>query len=99
LKEEQRIVTCGVPDPDWLIARYNVALVQALLLRATEVRVRLVEPTVPRVRQLLRHVKFQQLLHHGRRDGDTLELVLDGPGALFRQSTRYGMQLASFFPA
>lgn len=86
--------------PAALLHRYNVALVQAVLVRATEVTVRLHKPTVGRMRQLLRHVKFQQLMHRAWRDeqGD-LHLVLDGPSSMFRQSTRYGLQLASWFPA
>lgn len=99
LKQEERLVACEVPDPDWLLHRYNVALVQALLLRATEVTVRLKDASVPRLRQLFRYVKFHQLMHLARRDGPWLELTLDGPASLFKQSTRYGLELATFFPA
>lgn len=99
LREEERLVACEVPDPEWLLHRYNLALVQALLLRATEVTVRLQDASVPRLRQLFRYVKFHQLMHLARRDGDWLEIVLDGPGSLFRQSTAYGLELATFFPA
>jgi uncharacterized protein len=49
--------------------------------------------------QLFRWVKFHQLLHVAHRDGDALELVLDGPVSLFGPSTRYGLQLSRFFPA
>ena len=99
LRQAERLVACDVPDPDWLLNRYNVALVQALLLRATEVRVRLHKPSAPRLRQLFRHVKFHQLMHLASKDGAWTEVVLDGPASLFRQSTRYGMELATFFPA
>ena len=99
LRQAERLVACDVPDPTWLLHRYNVALVQALLLRATEVRLRLHKPSAPRLRQLFRHVKFHQLMHLARRDGAWLEIVLDGPASLFRQSTRYGLELATFFPA
>jgi predicted nuclease of restriction endonuclease-like RecB superfamily len=73
--------------------------VQGILLRATEVRIELHRPTVPRLRQLLRHVKFHQLVHRAEREDDVLRLVLDGPASIFGQSTRYGLQLATFFPA
>lgn len=99
LPDEQRITSCDVPDTDGLLHRYNVALVQAVLLHATEVRLRLEAPTVGRLRQLFRYIKFHQLVHHAERRGDGLDIVLDGPESLFRQSTRYGLQLASFFPA
>ena len=99
LREAHRIVAVAASSPRWLLHRYNVALVQALLLRALEVRLRLRAPESPRVRQLFRHVKFHQLMHHITREGDDLVVVLDGPTSLFRQSTRYGLQLATFFPA
>lgn len=98
-KEEQRIVACAVPEPPALIDRYNVALVQAALLKATRLSVTLTAPTAPRVRQLLRHAKFHQLIHQARRDGEQLRLDVDGPESVLKQSTRYGLKLASFFPA
>lgn len=99
LRQHERLIACDVPDPEWLLHRYNVAQVQALLLRATEVRLRLKDASVPRLRQLFRYVKFHQLMHLARRDGPWLEITLDGPASLFKQSTRYGMELATFFPA
>lgn len=99
LREEQRLVSFAAPDATWLLHRYDLALVQAVLLRATEVRIQLRGPTVPRLRQLFRYVKFHELIWQAQRDGDRVTVVLDGPTSLFRQSTRYGMQLALFFPA
>ena len=98
LKDAQRITSCRVDNPEWLTHRYNVALVQALLLKAADVTVALHSPSAPRMRQLFRYVKFHQLIHTAHRDGPTLTLRLDGPTSLFTQSTRYGMQLANFFP-
>jgi predicted nuclease of restriction endonuclease-like RecB superfamily len=86
-------------DATALLHRYNVAQVQALLLRAAEVRVVLDKPSPGRVRQLLRHARFHQLLFRASRADESLELVFDGPTSLFSQSSRYGMQLAMFFPA
>lgn len=99
LKEAQRITAFDVPGPEWLLHRYNTALVQALLLRSVEVQIRLLDPAAPRMRQLFRAVKFHQLIHRARRDGSTLEVLLDGPTSLFTASTRYGLLLANFFPA
>ena len=53
----------------------------------------------PRMRQLFRCIKFHQLMQRARRRDDNLEVILDGPASLFRQSTRYGLQFANFFPA
>lgn len=98
-KEEQQLIEVGKFDPVALVHRYNVALVQAVLLKATSLTLTLHAPTAARVRQLLRYVKFNQLLHRASRDGDDLTLVIDGPEAVLKQSTRYGMKLATFFPA
>lgn len=99
LEENQRILACEVPDANWLLHRYNVAQVQALLLHAASLTVRLGSPGAARMRQLFRQVKFHRLLHRAHRDGDTLEVELDGPTSLFQQSSRYGMALANFLPA
>ena len=99
LKENQVLERCRVPDADWILHRYNVALVQALLLHASEVRVHLQRPSSQRARQLFRHVKFRQLMHRIQATPDGYDLVLDGPTSLFKMSTRYGLQLAQFFPA
>ena len=99
LRDAHRITRCDVASASALLHRYNLALVQALLLRATEVTIVLEGATVPRMRQLLRYVKFHQLIHAAHRHGSGWKLVLDGPLSLFQQSTRYGMSLANFLPA
>lgn len=100
LKDAQVVVSTKLPDSGTaLLHRYNVALVQAVLYDAVSVTVRLEKPTPGRVRQLLRHAKFQQLMHEARRDGSLLELRMDGPAAVLKQSSRYGLALAKFFPA
>lgn len=99
LQQEQVLTAARPLAPDALLHRYNVSLVQAILLRALRVEVVLASPTAPRTRQLLRWAKFHQLLFQAHREDDGLHLVLDGPSSLFRQSTRYGLQLALFFPA
>jgi predicted nuclease of restriction endonuclease-like RecB superfamily len=101
LEEEQRFEACELPldAPSALLDRYNVALCQAVLLRATSVRIALEGPTPARARQLLRYVKFHRLIHVARREGATLVLELDGPASVLKQSTRYGMQLALLLPA
>ncbi len=95
---EQRLVTLSGLDAAGLVGRYNLALVQALLFSAAHVDIRLVSPTPPDARQLLRAVKFQQLCFVATRDEADLCLRLDGPASLFSQTTRYGLSLAKFLP-
>ena len=101
LKEHQRIQTRkGPTTPEALLHRYNTALVQAVLLKARELSIRLKQPEPKRVRQLFRYLKFFQLMYRAHRlEGGDLALHVDGPQSLLKQSTRYGMQLATFFPA
>ena len=98
-KEEQRLVEVDVPDGQWLLHRYNVSLIQSLLLRAIEVSVRLDTPSPERARQLFRYVKFQGLMYRIAAHEGGYTLTLDGPASLLRLNTRYGLKLASWFPA
>jgi len=101
LESQRPVLASDVSDVDWLIHRYNVALVQGVLQRATRVTVTLSEASGPRLKQLFRYVKFHQLLFSAESGakGRTLTVQLDGPMSLFRASVRYGRQLAQFFPA
>lgn len=99
--EDAHIVSKFEPlTADELINRYNVALVQSILLRAVEMRV-LCKPLKPsRLRQIFRFIKFYRLMYQVTpAGGGAYFLTLDGPVSLFRMSQKYGLQLACFFPA
>ena len=100
LAEEQILVRFDAPRSDWLLDRYNLALAQAVLLRANELEIE-VPPQKPSLyRELFRRIKFFQLLH--RVEGTAAggyRLKLDGPLSLFKSSQRYGLQMASFLPS
>lgn len=96
---ERRVASYDVREPDHLVERYDVSLVQSLLATANDIQVTLDGPSMPRMRQLVRWIKFFRLLHRAHLDGDRLELTLDGPLSIFGPSSRYGTALASFFPA
>jgi predicted nuclease of restriction endonuclease-like RecB superfamily len=102
-KQEHRIIECTLLDgaftPEALVRRYNTALVQSVLLKATDVTVTLPDPPAARVRQLLRYVKFHQLCFKAERTEAGLVLTIDGPISVLSRSTRYGLKLATFFPA
>ncbi len=99
LKENQVILKCPVDSGEWLLQRYNLALVQGLLLHATQVEILLEQPEPKRLRQLFRSIKFHGLMHRIEPRGAGFAITLDGPSSLFRLNTRYGMALARFFPA
>lgn len=98
LKDEQVLTAFKRCRPPWLLHRYNVALAQAVLFRAEELTVRIEGQTPLAYRELFRKVKFFQLLHRVTRLDDGYEIVLDGPASIFKASTKYGLQMASFLP-
>lgn len=98
---EQWVTAFDAPSPDALLREYNVALAQAALLKAREVTVEVSGLESKRARALFRELKFRRLLARiaaGDESG-SYTLVLDGPLSLFRQTSRYGVQLALFLPA
>ena len=100
LKEEQILSEADLPQtPAALLERYNVALVQSVLLRASALTLTLTGPSPARLRQLFRYLRFHQLMYRVHTKGSTVTLLVDGPQSLLKQSTRYGLQLATFFPA
>jgi uncharacterized protein len=88
-----------------LVDGYDVAQVQAVLLRAVKVTAA-VRAAPGAYRHLFRRLKFLRLLHRiqklpdgrgGVPAGYTVEI--DGPFALFESVTKYGLQLALAMPA
>lgn len=92
---------------DWLLTRYNLALAQAVLYDATEMRIRVWD----HFGTVFSYVKLFGLMHRiypidtdGERVENTdqaagYEAVLDGPASLFSQSQKYGIRMANFLPA
>jgi predicted nuclease of restriction endonuclease-like RecB superfamily len=100
LKSEQRLVKFEDLSAERLLQRYNVALAQAVLLRATQLHVTVRGEPPQRYRQLLRRVKFHRLLCEVERlTPESYRLHLDGPLSLFSATQKYGLQLALFLPA
>jgi predicted nuclease of restriction endonuclease-like RecB superfamily len=89
-----------------LLERYNVGLVQALLLTADGLTVKAKSPEPAQLRRLFKYLKFFRLLVRIRacqssRSGEVkaMEFEVAGPASVLGQTRRYGLQLASFFPA
>lgn len=99
LKGEQVLDSWQPCDAEWLLDRYNVALAQGVLLRATKLRLRVQEASASRQRELFRRIKFFRLLHRIQGVGDhTWVIDLDGPLSVFKASGKYGLQMANFLP-
>lgn len=109
LPENERLVRFRDLGPQQLLERYNVGLVQALLLRASGLEVTVSSPEPAKMRRVLKYVRFFRLLARispvADESGDVpgvapaLRLRIDGPASVLAESKRYGLQLACFFPA
>ena len=83
-----------------LVAAYELAQPQAVLLRATRIVVEVHSAIPGAYRTLFRKLKFLRLLcaiAPTAKGGYRIEI--DGPFALFESSTRYGLALALALPA
>ena len=82
-----------------LIAAYNLALVQGLLLYAEKLTLKFKSPRPENLRPLLRRMRFHRLLATGTTlTPDETVLEIDGPFSLLENSRKYALQLAMFFP-
>lgn len=86
----------GYERPTDLLARYNVAQVQAALYDAQHMTIWAQED----FKTILRYAKLAQLMHTiTRLDDGQYRIRLDGPATVMRQTRRYGVKLAQFLPA
>ena len=98
---ENHLLT-ALPDftPDRLVDRYNLAQAQGLLYSALYMRL-IAHRNVPgEYRRLFQHLKFHGLMYavEGNLD-DGYQIYVDGPASLFKQTRKYGLQMAMFLPA
>jgi uncharacterized protein len=85
----------GGLGPSGLVERYNLALVQGILLRAKQVTIELRES----IRAVVRYAKLRGLLaEFSSERPETIRAVVSGPLSLFRNTLKYGRALATFFP-
>lgn len=85
--------------PADLIAGYDLAQAQAVLLRAVSVTVDVSCASPAAYRALFHKLKFLRLLHRIEPADDGYRIEIDGPFSLFESVTRYGLQLALALPA
>ena len=98
--DEQRVLSVEPVTPEALLEGYNLALAQACLLKARELRIEVGPVDAKRARALFRELKFRRLLFRAETVAEgRYRLTLDGPLSLFKQTSRYGLGLALFLPA
>ena len=99
LPENHRLHSFSSPSVDELLMRYNVALAQALLMRADTLQLTVERNEQARLGVLFRYIKLCGLIHViEKADTSHYRLSLDGPVGLFRLSRKYGLRMAMFLP-
>jgi predicted nuclease of restriction endonuclease-like RecB superfamily len=86
----------GYTSPEALLARYNVAQVQAALYDAESMTVWASDD----FKTILRYAKLARLMHNITRRGERDYVIrLTGPASVLRATRRYGAAMARFLPA
>ena len=100
LKEQQVLARFDAIDGAALVAAYETAQHQAVLLRAVRVVVTFERPDPAGFRFFFRKLKFHRLLYAATRPAEGVcRVEIDGPFSLFRSVTAYGLRLALLLPA
>jgi len=81
--------------------------VQSLLLYSGRLELDIEETDQAKLRRLFKYLKFFRLLatvhakpsRQKNKAARRLKMVVDGPASIFENTRKYGLQLASFFPA
>jgi predicted nuclease of restriction endonuclease-like RecB superfamily len=90
----------ALPTADGLLANFDLAQHQAVLLRAVRLQARVQSSTAAGYRALFRKLKFHRLLYTVTKlDRDAgYAIDIDGPFSLFEQTTKYGLKFALALP-
>ncbi len=99
LPHAAQLATAPDFDAATVIARYNLAQCQGLLLSARELAITIHDSDTGLRRKLLKALRWQRLLADIHPAGSALRIVISGPGAVLDQASRYGLNLALFLPA
>lgn len=99
LKNSQRLLAPPALSPELLVAEYELAQVQGVLLRASRVTAEIECFGPDELRALFSKLKFRNLLFRIEPLGETTYRVeMEGPFSLFESVTKYGLQLALVIP-
>lgn len=100
LKSEHRLLKAAGGEGALLIERYDLAQLQAVLLRAVKVTAQIRCATPADYRDIFRKLKFRRLLFQIEQlENDEYRIEIDGPFSLFDSVTKYGLQLAMMLPS
>jgi uncharacterized protein len=100
LKENQILTQFEAPTPETLLNRYNLAQVQGIFYRASEIIIQAHRNDPGEYKLLFRYLKLFGLMTYIEGDAEYgFSLTIDGPTSLFQSSPKYGLALAKLLPA
>jgi predicted nuclease of restriction endonuclease-like RecB superfamily len=100
LAENKILTQFEAPAPEDLLHRYNLAQVQGVFYRASQITINAHRNVPGQYKLLFRYLKLFQLMAYIEGDADRgFTITVDGPTSLFKPSTRYGLALAKMLPA
>ena len=105
LPDHERVTGFRELYPAGLLQRYNIALVQGLLVYAESIAATAADSEPAELRRLFKYLKFFRLLAEVKRlprprgGKSAVSLSISGPYSLFANTRKYALQLAAFFPA
>ena len=103
LPEFEQLVSLKVETPQELLKRYNLGLVQGLLLHADTMKIQINDDDHGEIRRTLKYLRFFRLLSEvtcaNINAPNNLKIEISGPFSIFCSSRKYALNLASFFPA
>ncbi|MEI8246493.1 MAG: DUF790 family protein [Lentisphaerota bacterium] len=109
LPQNETLVAVKTMFTKELLERYNCSQVQALLLYCGDMLVDVEDPDPAEMRRLFKYLKFFRLLAEVKKMPDgkdehgnktmRIQMQISGPASIFENSRKYGLQLATFFPA
>jgi len=80
-----------------LLKRYNLSLLQTILFKCKQLQIN-VEPTGHEMRLLLWSIKKLGLLYQIEKFSSRINITIDGPASIIKQTERYGTRIAKLIP-
>ena len=97
LPERRPMIGFKAIDGRRLLARYDLAQVQGLLMYAERIVLVAPDGDTPELRRVLRWMRFCRLVAEVQTSAEGWHLTIEGPAAILDGAKKYGLQLASFF--
>ncbi len=100
LTENKILTQFETPTPTELINRYNLAQVQGIFYKSSEIIIHAYRNVPGQYKLLFRYLKLFSLMAYIEGDADHgFTITIDGATSLFKPSTRYGLAIAKLIPA